>query len=250
MPVTVRIPTPLRAVTKGNADVQAKGDTVDDLIGDLERQFPGLRDRLVDETGELRRFVNIYVNQEDIRFLREPRHAPEGRRRGRDRARHRRRPLSPRPHLRARPGVHRVGHPRDDPRGEPARRRQPRPGHAELPAAAGARRGGPPRPRRRLPPVRDHLGRAQPAPGHRRQVPALLRHGGRSRAPRHRLLRLDRDDAVDAAGRPEPRRRGHRLRAVLRELRARAASSRARCRSGCRSSRRTSRSIPTAWRGR
>ena len=69
MPVTVRIPTPLRALTKGTADVQAKGDTVDDLIGDLERQFPGLRERLVDETGELRRFVNIYVNQEDIRFL-------------------------------------------------------------------------------------------------------------------------------------------------------------------------------------
>jgi sulfur-carrier protein len=69
MPVTVRIPTPLRALTKGTADVQAKGDTVDDLIADLERQFPGLRERLVDETGELRRFVNIYVNQEDIRFL-------------------------------------------------------------------------------------------------------------------------------------------------------------------------------------
>jgi molybdopterin synthase sulfur carrier subunit len=69
MPVTVRIPTPMRAVTKGTADVQAKGDTIDALIGDLERQFPGLRDRLVDETGELRRFVNIYVNQEDIRFM-------------------------------------------------------------------------------------------------------------------------------------------------------------------------------------
>ena len=69
MPVTVRIPTPLRALAKGNANVQAKGDTVDDLIGDLERQFPGLRDRLVDEAGELRRFINIYVNQEDIRFL-------------------------------------------------------------------------------------------------------------------------------------------------------------------------------------
>jgi molybdopterin synthase sulfur carrier subunit len=69
MPVTVRIPTPLRAVAKGNADVQAKGDTIDDLIADLERQFPGLRERLVDETGELRRFVNIYVNQEDIRFM-------------------------------------------------------------------------------------------------------------------------------------------------------------------------------------
>ena len=69
MPVTVRIPTPLRALAKGNANVQAKGETVDDLIGDLERQFPGLRERLVDEGGELRRFINIYVNQEDIRFL-------------------------------------------------------------------------------------------------------------------------------------------------------------------------------------
>ncbi|HTO12368.1 MAG TPA: ubiquitin-like small modifier protein 1 [Candidatus Binatia bacterium] len=69
MPVTVRIPTPLRALAKGNADVQSKGDTIEDLIGDLERQFPGLRERLVDEAGELRRFINIYVNQEDIRFL-------------------------------------------------------------------------------------------------------------------------------------------------------------------------------------
>jgi molybdopterin synthase sulfur carrier subunit len=69
MPVLVRIPTPLRTVTKGNAEVQAKGDTVADVIGDLERQFPGLRDRLVDEQGELRRFINIYVNQEDVRFL-------------------------------------------------------------------------------------------------------------------------------------------------------------------------------------
>jgi molybdopterin synthase sulfur carrier subunit len=69
MPVTVRIPTPLRSLTKGNADVQAKGDTIDALIGDLERQFPGLRERLVDDGGELRRFVNIYVNQEDIRFM-------------------------------------------------------------------------------------------------------------------------------------------------------------------------------------
>ena len=69
MPVTVRIPTPLRALAKGNASVQAKGDTVEDLVGDLERQFPGLRERLMDEGGELRRFINIYVNQEDIRFL-------------------------------------------------------------------------------------------------------------------------------------------------------------------------------------
>jgi sulfur-carrier protein len=69
MPVTVRIPTPLRQVTKGNAEVSAKGATVDDLVADLERQFPGLKERLVDESGELRRFINIYVNEEDIRFM-------------------------------------------------------------------------------------------------------------------------------------------------------------------------------------
>ena len=69
MAVLVRIPTPLRAMTKGSAEVQANADTVDELIADLERQFPGLRERLVEEGGELRRFINIYVNQEDIRFL-------------------------------------------------------------------------------------------------------------------------------------------------------------------------------------
>jgi molybdopterin synthase sulfur carrier subunit len=69
MPMLVRIPTPLRTLTKGAAEIQAKGDTVESLVDDLERQFPGLKERLVDETGELRRFINIYVNQEDIRFL-------------------------------------------------------------------------------------------------------------------------------------------------------------------------------------
>jgi sulfur-carrier protein len=65
----VRIPTPLRALTKGSAEVQAKGGSVAAVVEDLERQFPGLRERLVDEGGELRRFINIYVNEEDIRFL-------------------------------------------------------------------------------------------------------------------------------------------------------------------------------------
>ena len=69
MPVLVRIPTPLRTLTKGVAEVQATADTVDALVADLERQFPGLRERLVDDAGELRRFINIYVNEEDIRFL-------------------------------------------------------------------------------------------------------------------------------------------------------------------------------------
>jgi sulfur-carrier protein len=69
MPVTVRIPTPLRSLTKGSAEVHAEGDNVDDVVHDLERQFPGLRDRLMDEKGELRRFINLYVNEEDVRFL-------------------------------------------------------------------------------------------------------------------------------------------------------------------------------------
>ena len=69
MPVMVRIPTPLRSITKGSAEVQAKGGTVDDVMQDLEKQFPGLRERLVDEKGELRRFINLYVNEEDVRFL-------------------------------------------------------------------------------------------------------------------------------------------------------------------------------------
>ena len=69
MPVQVRIPTPLRSVTKGAAEVSAEADTVEGLVEDLERQFPGMKERLVDETGELRRFINIYVNEEDVRFL-------------------------------------------------------------------------------------------------------------------------------------------------------------------------------------
>jgi len=69
MHVKVRIPTPLRTITKGSAEVQCKGDTVDDVMQDLERQYPGLRDRLMDEKGELRRFINLYVNEDDVRFL-------------------------------------------------------------------------------------------------------------------------------------------------------------------------------------
>ena len=69
MAVLVRIPTPLRAVTKGSAEVEAAGDSVAAVIEDLERQFPGMRERLLEDGGELRRFINVYVNQEDIRFL-------------------------------------------------------------------------------------------------------------------------------------------------------------------------------------
>jgi molybdopterin synthase sulfur carrier subunit len=69
MSVTIRIPTPLRRVTNGSGEVQARGGDVAALIDDLERQFPGMRERLMEDTGELRRFINVYVNQEDVRFL-------------------------------------------------------------------------------------------------------------------------------------------------------------------------------------
>ncbi len=69
MAVLVRIPTPLRGMTRGAAEVQADADTVGGLIEDLERQYPGLKERLLEDGGQLRRFINIYVNQEDIRFL-------------------------------------------------------------------------------------------------------------------------------------------------------------------------------------
>ncbi|MEI6084536.1 MAG: ubiquitin-like small modifier protein 1 [Verrucomicrobiota bacterium] len=68
MAINVRIPTPLRKLTKDKDVVQATGATVAVLLEDLEKQFPGLKERLCDDRGELRRFVNIYLNDEDIRF--------------------------------------------------------------------------------------------------------------------------------------------------------------------------------------
>jgi len=67
--VSVKIPTPLRRVTGGASQVNGAGNTIGELITDLERQFPGMRERLCDETGALRRFVNVFVGDEDIRFL-------------------------------------------------------------------------------------------------------------------------------------------------------------------------------------
>jgi sulfur-carrier protein len=69
MTVSVRIPTPLRRVTEGAAEVEAQGSSVRELIEDLERRYPGMRERLCDDSGEVRRFVNIFVGDEDIRFL-------------------------------------------------------------------------------------------------------------------------------------------------------------------------------------
>ncbi len=67
--IKVRIPTPLRPLTKGQGEVETKARSVVEMIETLNGAHPGIKDRLCDETGELRRFVNIYVNEEDIRFL-------------------------------------------------------------------------------------------------------------------------------------------------------------------------------------
>ena len=67
MPVEVRIPTVLRPYTGGEKAVDARGSSLSALIDDLEVNHPGLKDRLI-ENGDLRRFVNVYVNDEDVRF--------------------------------------------------------------------------------------------------------------------------------------------------------------------------------------
>ena len=70
MSLTVRIPTPLRKFTGDQADVATSGGTVGEVIDNLEAQYPGIKANLVDaDSGALRRFVNVYVNEEDVRFL-------------------------------------------------------------------------------------------------------------------------------------------------------------------------------------
>ncbi len=69
MPVVVRVPTPLRKVTNGQETVDVGGATVEEGLANLESQYPGIKERIVDANGQLHRFVNIYVNGEDIRFL-------------------------------------------------------------------------------------------------------------------------------------------------------------------------------------
>jgi sulfur-carrier protein len=68
MAIEVRIPTILRTYTGGAKSVEGSGDTLGDLFADLDARHGGLRDRLVDDTG-LRRFVNVYLNDEDVRFI-------------------------------------------------------------------------------------------------------------------------------------------------------------------------------------
>ena len=69
MSVMVRIPAPLRRVTEGQDKVSVEGTSLNEIIRSLDSQFPGIRERLCDEQGELRNFVNVYVNGEDVRFL-------------------------------------------------------------------------------------------------------------------------------------------------------------------------------------
>ena len=69
MAIEVRIPTILRTYTGGAKAVEAGGDTLSEVIDDLESRHPGLRARLLEDDGALRRFVNVYVNDEDVRFL-------------------------------------------------------------------------------------------------------------------------------------------------------------------------------------
>lgn len=67
--VKVRIPTPLQKLTGGKGEVAGEGGTIKDVFVGLESQYPGFKERLYDDSGTLRRFINIYVNEEDIRFL-------------------------------------------------------------------------------------------------------------------------------------------------------------------------------------
>jgi molybdopterin synthase sulfur carrier subunit len=68
MAVKVRIPTPLRKITNGSDEVIAEGANISEVIEDLEKNYPGIKERICEENGELRRFVNLYLNDEDIRF--------------------------------------------------------------------------------------------------------------------------------------------------------------------------------------
>ena len=69
MAVKVRIPTPLMKLTDNQSEVSAEGETISDIINNLENQFNGIKDRICEENGAPRRFINIYINEEDIRFL-------------------------------------------------------------------------------------------------------------------------------------------------------------------------------------
>lgn len=69
MPVSVRIPTPLRTLTKGVDEVKAEGKNIKEIIENLELNYKGIKERICDNDGQIRRFINFYLNDEDIRFM-------------------------------------------------------------------------------------------------------------------------------------------------------------------------------------
>ncbi|QBX54793.1 MoaD/ThiS family protein [Nocardioides seonyuensis] len=69
MAVSVRVPTILRTYTGGESEVSANGATLADVLDDLDATYPGIKGRILDESGQLRRFVNVYVGNDDVRFL-------------------------------------------------------------------------------------------------------------------------------------------------------------------------------------
>ena len=69
MSATVKIPTPLRKLTNNETSVDAVGKTIEQIVESLESAYPGRRERLIDDNGDLRHFVNIYLNGEDIRYI-------------------------------------------------------------------------------------------------------------------------------------------------------------------------------------
>ena len=69
MAVKIRIPTPLQKLAGGKGEVSLEAQTIQQMIDALEKNYPGMKERLCDEQGKVRRFVNVYLNEEDIRFL-------------------------------------------------------------------------------------------------------------------------------------------------------------------------------------
>lgn len=69
MGIKVRIPTPLRKLTNGESEVEASGTNISELIDDLEKSYPGIKGKLCEENGNVRKFLNIYLNDDDIRFM-------------------------------------------------------------------------------------------------------------------------------------------------------------------------------------
>ncbi len=76
--VNIKIPTPLRKLTGQKSEVEVEGSTVIDAIENLDKTYPGIKKRLLDESGKIRKFINVYVGDEDIRFLQKEQTKTEG----------------------------------------------------------------------------------------------------------------------------------------------------------------------------